>query len=173
MPEEVKEVVKENAPRIEVVFLGKRWFEKDRKTGYSFISLEKLEKLIADGKDSRSIEYASSCFINPKVKPNATIGGIMSMECEVNDEGRLTTVYMGTLKWERPGPGYEFASIWRTQDRIVDQMRQEKSMRTKFEKGSRLNQCVDHLSWIYRNLPANQRQAFLFTLMNDIMKGGL
>jgi hypothetical protein len=163
MTEEKKEL-----ETIEVVYIGRRYYENRKTFGFLFAYPDDIFKLNFEDVNYQTIDSKALGF-DAKSKFTAYIGNRYTLPITRDAEGKITGYYLSSLKHVAGSVNnFVHKSIWVELDKIVTHVKESERHQKKIRDNTASNQAVSHLQWVYKQLPPGHRKAFLISLMIEI-----
>ncbi|QGZ14186.1 hypothetical protein PP940_gp209 [Rhizobium phage RL2RES] len=167
---EVKKDPVDDLPTIEVVYIGRRYNEKDKTFSQLFVRYEDISELNFEDVNYRVIDQKALWF-SSKSKFQAYIGCRYTLPyVKEPDTDVIKTFYLGRLKFVEGVSNFVHKSVWIELDKIITHVKNSESMQKKIRANNGAEQAIDRLKWVYNQLPPSHRKAFLISLMMEIQK---
>ncbi|QIG69819.1 hypothetical protein EVB81_250 [Rhizobium phage RHph_I46] len=158
---------KDERETLEVVYIGRRWYDRIKRFSQLFVLLDDLSPLNLESVDYTEIDRKALSF-DQKSKFHAYIGNRYTLPIKRNEEGLVTGYFLSDLK-HSPGPtNFVHKSVWVELDKIVTHVKNSDAMQKKTRDDNRAQQSIDHLKWVYNQLPPSHRKAWLISVLMEI-----
>jgi hypothetical protein len=160
---------------VDVIYMGKRRLS-DGRDGIAFITFDQYEALAAAGAHA-TLEYASSVFGIPKGLTYMGVGGVYTTPCVIDTTaagGQIKRIRLGQIVGTSSGAKVlpEHASLFFLADQATRDRTKAENVQKRVAENNSVSEAMRALSWVYRQLPANQRNGFKLWMLGKLDERG-